>query len=522
MKIECISALDKIKKLPDNSQDIIFAYPPYALGSTVYIDKDGKPKYKEAKDFMNKWDMPDHNFWQEFFSEANRVLKFGGRILLFGIDRQLMLFQYYATMGGLETKQSLYYAFGSSFPKATDLSKNIDKRLGAEREFVGIDEEKLKKMAGSCFGQGVYLDSGFNSNNLTAEGGCTVTKSTSELGKKYEGWKYSVAPLKQSVETIMVFQKPTKNKSVLDDVFAYEDGDLSISPSIWNIDGGRIALSDDRATKGYQHKAKAGLENGSKKDNQSGDVQELYNKNGRYPSQLLIDETIAESIDKQTGTLSSAKSKSPKKAYVSNSRSTALIDGITTDDNQYGDSGGGSRFYHNIKLLDEDLDLLNYFSKVSGSERNYGLDAIEDKDREPRGNNQGTRVCVDCGLTDNGINKHSDCSGEYEYKLCAPLKNNHPTLKPLMLCSKIATLLKSPNPQNAFFPFAGSGSEIIGFISAGYDKELFEASELSQEYIDIAHERIKAWEKVDFEKYKTTKAIKEKPEPKDDSLDEWC
>ncbi len=51
--IENINALDKIKKLKDNSQDIIFADPPYALGSEVYIDKeDGKPKYKIAKEII--------------------------------------------------------------------------------------------------------------------------------------------------------------------------------------------------------------------------------------------------------------------------------------------------------------------------------------------------------------------------------------------------------------------------------------------------------------------------------------
>ena len=110
--------------------------------------------------------MPDHNFWEEFFKEVNRVLKYGGRCLLFGMDRQLMLFQYYATMSGLITNQSIYWAVASSFPKATDVSKMIDKKLGVEREIVGIDEEKQKKMAGSCFGQGVYLENGFNSNNI--------------------------------------------------------------------------------------------------------------------------------------------------------------------------------------------------------------------------------------------------------------------------------------------------------------------------------------------------------------------
>lgn len=101
--IENINALEKIKKLKDNSSRYNFCRPTYALGSEVYIDRvDGKPKYKIAKDFMSKWDMPDHNFWEEFFKEVNRVLKYGGRCLLFGMDRQLMLFQYYATMSGLK------------------------------------------------------------------------------------------------------------------------------------------------------------------------------------------------------------------------------------------------------------------------------------------------------------------------------------------------------------------------------------------------------------------------------------
>lgn len=130
--IENVCALVKLKSLPDNSQDFIFGDPPYALGSTVFIDTDGKPKYKEAKDFMNKWEMPDHAYWEEFFKVAEQKLKFGGRILFFGIDRQLFLFQYYAVAAGFEIKQSLYWYFISNFPKATDLSKQVEKRLGID------------------------------------------------------------------------------------------------------------------------------------------------------------------------------------------------------------------------------------------------------------------------------------------------------------------------------------------------------------------------------------------------------
>ncbi len=508
--IENINALDKIKKLKDNSQDIIFADPPYALGSEVYIDKeDGKPKYKIAKDFMDKWDMPDHNFWEEFFKEVNRVLKYGGRCILFGIDRQLMLFQYYATMGGLQTNQSLYWAVASSFPKATDVSKMIDKKLGLTREVVGFDEEKQKKMAGSCFGQGVYLENGFNSNNLTTDGACIITRSNSELGQKYEGYKYSISPFKQTLETIMVFQKETKTKSILNDLFAYENGDLEISPSIWDIQSGRVPIEEDnkRANKNYQHKAKAGLENGENKNNQDGELQNLYNTDGRYPSQLFINEEMANILDEQSGIL---KSGARKSCYIRKGKNPNGTYGKFNEiemDNAKANEGGLSRFFHQIGYLEEDLDLLKYSSKVSNQERNYGLDNLESIERENGGNNQGTRVCETCGLTDNGTNNHSKCSGKFEYKLCKPLKNNHPTLKPIKLIYKLAELLKTPNKQNVFFPFAGSGSEIIGFILAGFDKNNFEASELSKDYINIANERVKAWEKIDLELFLNKKKI---------------
>ena len=46
--------LELMKGLGDNSVDLIFCDPPYALGSEVIIKPDGKPEYKKAVDFMNK------------------------------------------------------------------------------------------------------------------------------------------------------------------------------------------------------------------------------------------------------------------------------------------------------------------------------------------------------------------------------------------------------------------------------------------------------------------------------------
>ncbi len=375
MTIENICALEKIKKLEDNSQDIIFADPPYALGSTVFIDTDGKPKYKQAKDFMSKWEMPDHTFWESFFVEANRVLKYGGRILFFGIDRQLMLFQYYACAANLETKQSLYWYFMSSFPKATDASKQIDKRLGSERKVVGYDDEKAKKMANSAFGSGVYKENGFNDNNMDVDGACILTESSSDLGQKYDGFKYSLSPMKQVLETVMVFQKGTKNKSTLDDIFDYENGDTTISPSLWAIDECRVPYSkndDSRIGKDYSHNAKAGLENGEHKDNAKGESQQLHNTDGRYPSQLFIDEDIAESLDEQSGELTSGARKSSYTRRGKNPNETYGKFNEVQMDDKAKDSGGASRVLHSIGYLDGELDIAIYSSKVSTKERNAG------------------------------------------------------------------------------------------------------------------------------------------------------
>lgn len=86
-------------------------------------------------------------------------------------------------------------------------------------------------------------------------------------------------------------------------------------------------------------------------------------------------------------------------------------------------------------------------------------------------------------------------------------------MKPIKLIYQIAKLLKTPNHQNVFFPFSGAGSEVIGFIQAGFNKELFECSEISKENVKIATARIEAWDGLDIENLeKSRKYIDEKKE----------
>lgn len=465
--IENVCALVKLKSLPDNSQDFIFGDPPYALGSTVYIDTDGKPKYKEAKDFMNKWEMPDHAYWEEFFKVAEQKLKFGGRILFFGIDRQLFLFQYYAVAAGLEIKQSLYWYFISNFPKATDLSKQIEKRLG-----VDVIEGGAMVVAGQD-GKRIDLKSPCKQRDYTHN-------SETELGKKYEGYKYSISPLKQVLETVMVFQKRTKNKSILDDVFAFENGDETISPSIWAIDEGRVPTSEEitnhsRGAKSEEHTEKYNLVSNKQETHQT-----YGQKLGRYPSQMFIDSTCASKIDEQSGITKGSDAVRKN----NNFDSTCYGKFAPNESKGFSDEAGASKILHHIGYLDEELDLVFYSPKVSTFEREHGCGDIEKKEKVFNGCSKTSSVDI------------KDIEARFT---TAPTSNNHPTLKPIKLIYQIAKLLKAPFPQNVFFPFSGAGSEIIGFEQAEFNEELFSMSELDVEFVGIAEARRKAWRELDID-----------------------
>ena len=125
-------------------------------------------------------------------------------------------------------------------------------------------------------------------------------------------------------------------------------------------------------------------------------------------------------------------------------------------------SGSASRFF--------------YTAKASKSERNAGLEGFEDAERTDYGGFHSEK-----GLIENGRNPENR----------VPMKNGHPTVKPLSLTKYLATLIKPPTGGRLLVPFSGSGSEMIGALQAGW--EYVEGVELTEEYIPIAEARIKYW-----------------------------
>lgn len=455
MKIKQIDAIKLLHELADNSVDLIFVDPPYALGSEIIIRKDGKPDYKKAVDFMNKWDQPDGKFWEEWFKEANRVLKYGGRVLMFGMDRQLMLNKYYACFAGLQEQQSLYWYFASSFPKASDLSKNLDKYFGEDREVVG--KYKLPNGQDWNLKQAEDEDVEGSGGTFTSSNRRTldITKGTHSLAQKYDGFKYSISPLKQTNETIMVFQKPYKTGSCLHDTLAYENGDNECCCGALNIDDNRVGNeSRTYGIKGSENLNKLSRLNGNDLDDSTslGAYGQGANQftigevtvSGRFPAQSFVDSETAKLLDEQSGISKSSEGDGSKfDISKRNAMSpTSLHNTVKTGKNGLGlgDIGGCSKILHKCDYDEKDIELYYYCPKVDKKERNMGN-----------------------------------------------IDNNHPTVKPISLLLKILNLFKTPNPQVCVDTFAGSGSIPIAAKLLGFEVI---AGDLNEGFVEIANARL--------------------------------
>jgi site-specific DNA-methyltransferase (adenine-specific) len=454
-----------ISQFNDYEFDIMFADPPYALGSEVIIRKDGKVDYAKASDFMNKWEMPTGEYWEEWFKQAYRTLKHGGWLIVYGMDRQTLLFKYYASLAGFDEQQSLYWYFISNFPKATSLPLMLDKQAGVQGQrglggfnVSGKEEQDNRESK-------LYKGSTTDGSKQEA-----YNEPKTELAKKYDGYKYSVAPLKQTCETIMVFKKPNKTGSVLHDTLAFENGDTTISVSALNIDDNRVGTEAIST-----HNAPVGTFAGGEPDRGS-DTSSYKEHTGRYPAQTFVNEQVAQALDLQSGLNLSQKTTISNKGSIGGGE---IYSGTNNDEKReigYNDIAGCSKILHKIKYELNEHDLFIYEPKVGEAERNNGLDNFELKQYSHDGRDKPI---------ENAYQRNDSVA-----------KNNHPTLKPIDLNAKILKLFKTPNEQKICYPFAGSGSEILGGLQAGFSQWV--ACELNQDYVNIANARIKHYQENEY------------------------
>ena len=185
----------ELKKVQDNSVDMLCTDPPYGYS------------------FMNKgWDkvLPDVDIWKETF----RVLKEGSFICVMAAPRSDVLWRLCRDLEGAGFDLSftnIEWVYHSGFPKASDTSKHIDKRLGG-----------IVKQGKSFNVAGKYNDKLVEPTPIGKERDAMRHTPDTDLAKKYEGSKLGFQP-KPAREIVVVGMKPFKEKSYIDKVLNFEE-----------------------------------------------------------------------------------------------------------------------------------------------------------------------------------------------------------------------------------------------------------------------------------------------------------
>lgn len=307
---DCLAVLDA---LPENHFDAVVTDPPYHLTSIVKrFGADGAAPAQPGSDglfqrgsrgFMGQtWDGGDIAFRPETWAKVLRVLKPGGHLVAFNHSKT---FHHMATaieLAGFEARDSilslydtgaawaqfidslapsqldalaralatadaplLAWLYGTGFPKSHDVSKAIDKALGAEFS---------ASPASGCGFMGADGPGGWNptKNKLTRVGEMTPEAAA------WEGWGTALKP---GFEPIVLARKPLAETSIARQVLATGTGGL-------NIDEARA--SHGEACR-MMMPSQANIDNPSEKHRQAGrrkPVLELKPA-GRWPANVVTD-----------------------------------------------------------------------------------------------------------------------------------------------------------------------------------------------------------------------------------------
>ncbi len=399
------NCLDELKNLEDNSIDAVVTDPPYELG------------------FMGKkWDNTGIAYNVDVWRECLRVLKPGGHLLAFGGTRTWHRLAVAIEDAGFEVRDSIAWIYGSGFPKSHNISKAIDKLHGAEREVVGRNPNSRENAtkANTLYESGTVGKTDY------------ITEAATDDAKKWDGWGTALKP---ALEPIVVGRKPVVG-TVAENVLEFGTGGL-------NIDATRIGTETVTINT---------FDNGAKPFGDAvGEPFTSRESVGRWPANIILDETTAELLDKQSGDrkgMATQKS-SALKIYGGNS----LNESKTTFPEirqGFNDSGGASRFF--------------YVAKANKKDRNEGLDALPDHDWS------GDGAAIP----------------ERANRPFIPSKNHHPTVKPTSLMTYLIKLVTPPNGI-VLDPFTGSGSTGKAAIRNGFR---FVGIELTEEYLPIITTRL--------------------------------
>ena len=446
--------LEELKKLDDNSVDLLCTDPPYGYGFMgkhwdTFKEKDSTKSQQVG--WMSPGMKKDTYGMKEFFDpiwkECLRVLKPGALAFVMSAPRsdvQTIMSQTLRDAGFDISFTPIYWTYASGFPKAMNVSKMIDKQKGVEREVIGKNPNHRESEA--------LYELGFQGGKGD---GNIVGGAVSDEAKKLDG-SYGGFQPKPAVEVVLVAMKPIEEKGLLaqaqkngkavswfDDCrIPFEEGhepsDNQSMPDLRDVGKkSKEAIGIDKLSYGQ-------VENAERKEYEQ-------NSDGRFPANLLVSDEALNDYSKF----------------------------FSLD----------SWFEENLKSLPEPVQQTFPFMivpKASKAEKNNGLDNFDTKQTTGGGGGVGDYI--------DDVNSASGKFGSEK----APSRNIHPTVKPLTLMNYLV-VLGSRKGDVVLEPFAGSGTTALACVSQERD---YIAIEREEEYYEIAKARLdkveqplKMWEK---------------------------
>ena len=215
------------------------------------------------------------------------------------------------------------------FPKGLDISKAIDKKLGAERKTVGL---KPYTNDGSIRGNS-YNKGGYERVQLP------ITAPATPEAQQWDGWGTALKPAN---EPIVLARKPLSEKTIAENVMKWGTGGI-------NIDGCRIPAGENELKPTVRgagvHKIGNERLTGWNRDDYDGTY--TPNEAGRFPANVILDEEAAAMLDEQSGVSTSKQRRGKRsgKEFGRYGRFTGQEDVVMG----HSDSGGASRFFYCAK-----------------------------------------------------------------------------------------------------------------------------------------------------------------------------
>lgn len=314
---------DILPTFPDASFDSVVTDPPYELG------------------FMGKgWDSSGIAYDVAVWRECFRVLKPGGYMLAFGGTRTWHRIAVAIEDAGFEIRDSIAWMYGSGFPKSMNVSKAIDATL----MHGGSNSRRIREANASRPGEG-RIGAALPQNGILgapAEARVTNDEPATDEGREWNGWGTALKP---AFEPIIVARKPLAG-TVAANVLAYGTGAINIDacrvPTGDALAGGRGSGSVKAAHGGWNRPFMDDPDATAEAASRARDAQAKGEAMGRFPSNVLLDESQAAELDGQSGT---------SKSRIGKPRGAAAGTGwgMTATGTECDDEGGASRFFKIIK-----------------------------------------------------------------------------------------------------------------------------------------------------------------------------